>query len=364
MLFVESGSKFFLFWKMEPPKLQKFCRNCTFPLAENAKYCSKCSQKNTDGKVPVLEFIKEFFTNFFDVDSKLFLTFFAIFIPGKLTIEYFKGKHKSYASPVRLFLYAGITLFAFVISRTQNVDFGQDKGYYKKRVEQVKAKKLVKDNIKKFQTEYQDTSLHYQSDSLKSWIIKGIGKGIPDADSVQIGTFNNDDIQGTKIASNDFVNLTTDSLIIKYNIKGSFQRIIFSQQVKVLRDGKGLFHYFIGKLPIAIFFMMPFLAFILKVLYARKKNHYFVEHLVFSFHYHTFAFIITLVLVLFGAYFHGLLIAALIVSIFIYQLIAMKRYYRQGKFKTFLKFSILNFSYIFLVSIFFGLSVVISFILF
>jgi len=348
---------------MEQPKIQKFCRNCTFPLPENAKYCPKCSQKNTDGKVPIVEFIQDFFTNLFNVDSKLFLTLFAIFIPGKLTIEYFKGKHKSYASPVRLFLYAGVMLFAIVISRTQDVNFGEDRRDYAKRAELVESKKVIKKNIKRFQESYQDTNKHHQLDSLEKWIIQEISNGVPDRDSIQIGSFSNSK-KGAKVSAKDFVHMSIDSLIVKYKIEGSFNKVFFSQQIKTMKDGRGLFHYFIGKLPIFTFFMMPFLALILKVLYARKKNHYFVEHLVFSFHYHTFAFIITLVLVLFGAYFHGLLIAALIVSIFIYQLIAMKRYYKQGKFKTFLKFSLLNFTYIFLVFFSFIAAVSLSFLLF
>ena len=345
---------------METP--EKFCRNCNHPIGSDAKYCSQCSQKNTDGRIPVWEFLQDFFANMFNIDSKLFLTFFALFIPGKLTVEYFKGKHKSYASPVRLFLYAGITLFAIVIAKTQDVDFGVNQDYYSKKAEQVRLKKIIKDNIKRYQSEFQqDTTEYYQSDSLMRWMTKEVGSTSGN-DSINLIQFF-DKTKVEKIATLDFVNLSTDSILTKYNIENSFECMVVSQQIKTLKDGKGLFHFFISKLPIMIFFMMPFLALNLKVLYARR-NFYFVEHLVFSFHYHTFAFIVTLILVLLGSYFHGLLLAAFIVSIFVYQFIAMKRFYKQSFFKTLFKFLLLNFVYMFLVIFFFVIAVGISFLLF
>lgn len=344
-------------------KSRKYCRNCYYPISDYSKYCSQCSQKNTDGKIPVWDFVQEFFTNLFNIDSKLFLTFFALFIPGKLTVEYFKGKHKSYASPVRLFLYSGITLFAVVISKTQDVSFGRGQEYYAKRAERVRVKQIINDNIKRFQLSYQDTANYYQSDSLAKWLRKGIGSERPSQDSISLNN-----VFGAKkklrISANDFADLSVDEIAKKYELSPGFNTMVTAQQIKTMKNGKGLFHFFIGKLPVIIFAMMPFLAIILMVLYARRKNHYFVEHLVFSFHTHTFVFLVTLALVLFGQYIHGIFIALSIFGILIYFLLAMKRFYGQGFFKTFLKFSLLSFTYMFLIIVFFTLSVTISFFLF
>lgn len=342
---------------------RKYCRNCYYPISEYAKFCSQCGQKNTDGRIPVWDFVQEFFTNLFNIDSKLFLTFFALFIPGKLTTEYFKGKHKSYASPVRLFLYSGITLFAVVIAKTQDINFGRDQDYYTRKAEQTRIKQVVKDNIKRFRLSYQDTSAYHETDSLNKWINQDIGLNRTSSDSIEL-----DNVFGSKrrlkISNRDFVNLSVDSIARKYDFKPGFESISLSQQIKTMKDGKGLFHFFIGKLPIFIFIMMPFLALILKVLYARRKNHYFVEHLVFSFHTHTFLFITTLALVLFGKYMHGLVIALFIVSIFFYFYLAMCRFYEQHFLKTFLKAWLLFCVYSGIIVFFFATSVAISFFLF
>jgi hypothetical protein len=335
------------------------CLNCGYPLSSDDKYCPRCSQKNTDGRVPVWAFIKDFFENVFNLDSKLFQTFLALFIPGKLTIEYFMGKHKSYANPVRLFLFAGITLFAVVIWKTSDIDFGVDKSAYQKQADIVRLRYVLNEEMDRYRNTYQDTSEYYKTDSLKRWILAELDNGAGDSLALQ-NIFGNNRL---KVSAIDFVELPEDTLLTKYGVTSDFQMYMFRQQIKTMKNGRGLFHFFIGKLPVMIFFMMPFLSFILFLLYIRHR-YYFVEHLVFSFHTHTFAFLITMVLVLTGKWLPGGMIAILVISIFIYQFIAQKRYYRQGFFKTLIKFLMLNFLYSFLVSLFFALAVAISFALY
>jgi enoyl-CoA hydratase/carnithine racemase len=69
-------------------------------------------------------------------------------------------------------------------------------------------------------------------------------------------------------------------------------------------------------------------------------------------------------MLLLGEFLPALIIALLIISIFIYLLLAMFRFYKQGFLKTIIKFFILNFSYTFLVFIFFLITLSISFLLF
>ena len=83
---------------------QNICPNCNNVFPKDAKYCPACSQKTRSGKVTVREYLSDFFDQVFNLDSKLFKTLGALFIPGKLTKEYFLGKRKSYAPPIRLFL--------------------------------------------------------------------------------------------------------------------------------------------------------------------------------------------------------------------------------------------------------------------
>ena len=120
--------------------------------------------------------------------------------------------------------------------------------------------------------------------------------------------------------------------------------------------------------------MMPALAFTLKILYIRRKK-YFVEHLVFSFHYHAFAFLIFTMIFLAIKGFDMIgqemsedeiapCIGVGMLVVMIYNFIAMRRVYNQGFFKTFIKYNVLNFSYIFIFTLFLVLTLAVSILIF
>ena len=92
------------------------CLNCGHALDENYKFCPNCGQHPTDGKTSFGHLLEEFFEGVFHLDGKLIKTLRHVFIPGKLTEEFFKGKHKSYAAPFQLFLVLG-GLYLFLISK-------------------------------------------------------------------------------------------------------------------------------------------------------------------------------------------------------------------------------------------------------
>jgi hypothetical protein len=98
-----------------PKKHIPYCLNCHYPLAEMDSFCPNCGQKPTDGKVTLHDLLHEFTHTLFHVDGKLFSTLKHIFVPGKLTEEFFKGHHKRYAHPIQLFLVLG-ALFLFCLS--------------------------------------------------------------------------------------------------------------------------------------------------------------------------------------------------------------------------------------------------------
>jgi Protein of unknown function (DUF3667) len=84
------------------------CQNCHQPLAEMDKFCSNCAQKNTDGHITLHDLWHELTHYFIHVDSKIFVTVRDLFIPGKLTDEFFKGHRKRYVPPITLFFVMGI----------------------------------------------------------------------------------------------------------------------------------------------------------------------------------------------------------------------------------------------------------------
>lgn len=95
------------------------CLNCGHTLEKDFKFCPNCGQHPTDGKIPFSHLFLEFFEGVFHLDGKLITTLRHVFIPGKLTLEFFKGKHKSYAAPFQLFLVLG-GLYFVLLSKTMH----------------------------------------------------------------------------------------------------------------------------------------------------------------------------------------------------------------------------------------------------
>ena len=117
-----------------------------------------------------------------------------------------------------------------------------------------------------------------------------------------------------------------------------------------------------------LFILLPLFAIILKLIYIRRKNYYYVNHGIFSIHFYIFSFIT--MLGIFGLSklnnslhwgFITFIKAALSLGIFFYLYKAMRNFYKQRRAKTVLKFFILCFLLViiilllFMVFVFFSL---------
>jgi Protein of unknown function (DUF3667) len=106
------------------------------------------------------------------------------------------------------------------------------------------------------------------------------------------------------------------------------------------------FHTF----PQVLFISLPFFALILKLLYVRRKQFYYVDHALFSIHLYCATFIIILLIFMTNALSRfsylgwlDVLTGLLFAGIFFYQYKAMRRFYGQRRFKTLVKFISVNF---------------------
>lgn len=100
----------------------------------------------------------------------------------------------------------------------------------------------------------------------------------------------------------------------------------------------------LDKMPHALFLLLPAFAFLLKLVYIRRSR-YYVEHLVFVLHNHSFHF---LVLAVTEAVPLPVLKEVAFFACIGYFLVALKRYYNQGWPKTLLKGSMLGCGYVML----------------
>jgi len=112
---------------------------------------------------------------------------------------------------------------------------------------------------------------------------------------------------------------------------------------------------------VSIFILLPIFTLFLKFVYIRRRFTY-VEHLIFVFHTQTVFFILLTIFFLAGLISGSENVIWIFNLLFlIYLLIAMKKFYQQGYFKTFFKFLILNFTYLLLASIGFSVLLLVTF---
>lgn len=110
--------------------------------------------------------------------------------------------------------------------------------------------------------------------------------------------------------------------------------------------------------PTILFISLPIFAFLLKMLYIRRKKFYYADHGIFAIHVYCATFILLLLYYLFDAirnkthwWFFSLIKAFLVIYIIYYTYKAMRNFYEQGRLKTLLKYIFLGMMTSFVMSI-------------
>lgn len=122
---------------------------------------------------------------------------------------------------------------------------------------------------------------------------------------------------------------------------------------KVAKDPKEVFSAWLGKFihlfPQLLFVSLPIFALSLQLLYIRRRQFYYSDHAIFSIHVYIFTFIAMLFYFIFLKLkevlaWHWLAYLMMAIGIYttIYTYLAMLNFYRQGFFKTFVKYCLLS----------------------
>ncbi len=86
------------------------CKNCGERL--QGMYCSRCGQYALDIEQPFWKYIRQYFENVYQFDSKVWQTLWLLFRrPGLLTCEFNAGKINSYVHPFRLYMFISVIFF-------------------------------------------------------------------------------------------------------------------------------------------------------------------------------------------------------------------------------------------------------------
>lgn len=300
----------------------KLCLNCNSKLPENANYCCSCGQKVEGPIIRFKDFIRDAFEDYFSIDSKIFKSLIPlIFKPGFLSIEYIKGKRNSYIPPFRMFLIISVIYFLFLSFSEKKDDFI--------KIQETKTEDS-KDTIVEAIHKKEDVSISFDGigDSKMALVMQGL------KDSTE-----------QEYISKHGLKAYVDSVFVDENFLYRFISRKF--YAMYLTDGKNFGELMFSTVQKLVFIMAPIMAFILLIIYYRKKIFY-MQHLIFAFHFHAFVFFMLLLdeslLHLLGNWTSTIVT----ISILVYLYIAIKKVYEQNWMKSFLKFTVLFIGYILL----------------
>jgi len=340
------------------PSSSNICQNCNTKNELPFNYCPNCGQKNTDGKITFSELWSEFQDSVLNIESRTWRTFKNLFIPGRLTLEYFSGKHRRYVHPLRLLIVTSVLViiamsfqdFQSFTNHNYNIKERILKNYERQRLYRIIGN--IADSTNAIFPEQQteiitDTIVNTFKDSLLSLLSEYKNKhGDKYGDSINLNFYAGFGSENSEIISKyDFLHKNEYELLAIYKKDaGSFERHVFKQKVKQIKDESKHTAAMIGHATWAVLLMMPCLALVLYFLNIRH-NYYYIEHLIFTFHLHAFSFLVLSILIIGLNIFPLWLFLMFMVIIWIYVFVSMWKVYGQSFGKTLFKFLIFSISY-------------------
>jgi Protein of unknown function (DUF3667) len=324
-------------------RTEKKCLNCG--TETTGRYCSACGQENIEPKQTVWHLVTHFFSDITHFDGKFFVTVKDLFAkPGFLSREYMIGRRASYLDPVRMYIFTSAFFFLifFSLFDVKHLHIGNEaRGEIRNdpdlRVLMARAK-TAGDSLR----------ILNAYDSVASRLVRIAA----DSSQLKPGFHTKLDVRYRSIAAYD----SSQKLLppsrrdnwIKRKItiwEIDMKQRLETEPGNLLRE---LIGNFMHNFPKMLFISLPAFALLLKLLYSRQKQFYYVDHGIFSIHLYIFSFL--LLLVYFGLNelrtgtgwnWLGWIIAPVLIYPFFYYYKAMRRFYGQGRGKTIWKYILL-----------------------
>ena len=306
------------------------CPNCG--ALKQGRFCAVCGQNDRDYLRSLFPVLYQVLAETFEADSRVWRTLGALFFrPGFLSLEFSRNRRAHYLSPFRLYLFTSLLFFLVLSLTVDDRKQGDGPGLI-----QVKAG---------------------DSEADKDGAIANLGFDQLEANSEAIETLKRSlgEERAGKIEEILAPSESTFARMLLVNnakwlaggddgLDEPLGLFVVGQLVDVLHaPGSVVRDRFVGYLPVAMFFVLPLYALMLKVLFVRRHRFY-AEHLVFSMHIHTMAFVV------FGV---GLVTpeswpavdGILLLALTAYYFVALKRFYATGVFVAIVSFAFLSWLY-------------------
>ena len=330
------------------------CENCGAEL--QGHWCAQCGQPAIEYRRSFRYVVTDLLNEFLNWDSKFFTTIALLILkPWRLTNEFLAGKRVRYVNPLRLYLLASILFFFAVNYGAKGINFDASKLGPKDRAD-LEAE-LKKEDLPPVAREKLEALLRDSSPSPAPSPATNAPSPTPaptassDVASQPTESANEQKKEYGKIGERPFVAFDDAKSTTP------FERWIEARAKEKMGEHGTKMGLFIStlfsNLPYMMLCCIPLFAFVLKLLYIRRRLFY-IDHLIYALHIHTFFYagIMLIVLATIGLNrmapgpIAGWLIALLWIA-FVTQIFLSIRYvYRQGWFFSIFKFLFGGFVYL------------------
>jgi len=329
----------------QPERKEKDCLNCGTIV--HGRFCHVCGQENIVTKEKFWSLLKHFVYDILHFDGKFFHTIRDIFVkPGHVPKKYVQGRRAYYLHPIRMYLFTSAIFFIlFFALSTKGVTINETPLTKKQRLQ------TTADVEKELKQRPADTSLIRQLALLKDTTKPVWNSDLGKAEGFVFYTDDGKKYNSVEQYDSLQKGLPPDKKDNWFEKMFSRKGIEINQKYKGnMKEGANiLWNVFLHKLPYMLFISLPFFALILKLLYVRRKNFYYSDHVIFTLFHYIFSFIVLLFIICVNALQNWtgvgdleFIIAMLFLAWMIYLLVEMKNFYGQRWFKTVMKFLLLN----------------------
>lgn len=319
------------------PHPNEFCLNCGTKLTD--VYCHHCGQKDIPRRQTLGELFQNFISSFWSYEGKFLQTTKYIFLkPGFLAVEYNEGRRESYFHPARMYVFVSFLFFLLLVTLPDSDNNAVDAGLSEEDKKEL-AKIGLDSNFNTMVDTLRVDSLKKKKDRKVTWNLQDpLFKTHEQYDSAQAAAPENEK-------------------------HGWFERLLQHRAIELNKKygndnnamGKDFLAMFTDNFSKVLFYLMPFMALVLKLLYVRR-DYFYSEHLVLTIYYYNFFYLAGCLIMIFNIIpYLGFVSVLLGMWIYFYLLFSMKRMYGQGWGKTILKFGI--FSFLFGILILLGVTI-------
>lgn len=397
----ELGGKrrFFRRRKKKSDRPLTHCENCEAPLT--GEYCARCGQHAIDYRRSLLRVLIDAADSFFNWDTKFLKSVGVLLLkPWTLTNDFNAGRRARYVHPLRLYLLASIAFFLVArllnFNGTDAIQFdAKDRAEVESALAKLAAPESGLDEAERAKVEDARAKLAQTDDKLAgpdrarmqsalgTLITSSMKQKFKEKDHAKLnkalarlsapnpGPSTEPGVEPFPPAGAEVSPSVSPDTAPSQAAKGHsglrfsdtpdekkkpFARWLETRiKDKVGEDGtksKLFLETLRSNIPTMMLGCIPLFAFVLKVLYFRQRRFY-VEHLVYALHIHTFAYVGVVVIVLlamaaerWAPSLRGLVVGVLCVSLFLQVFLSIRRVYRQGWFFTTFKFLIGGLAYL------------------